>query len=54
MLPDVLPTEGPPRYYLPICVLTPVGWYGGPANYKEVTKEEADRGPIIGKPIERL
>jgi len=39
--------EGPPRYFLPVCVLTPVGFVGGPSGYQEVTEGEAGRGPII-------
>ena len=44
-----LPTchEGPPRYYLPVCVETPLGFIGGPSGYMEVGKDERDRGPVI-------
>jgi len=43
--PDV--SEGPPRYYLPVCVLTPVGFVGGPSGYQEVGENEKERGPVI-------
>lgn len=42
--------EGPPRYFLPVSVLTPyhLGFVGGPRDYREVTEQEAkDRGYII-------
>ena len=35
--------EGPARYFLPISLLTPLGWYGGPWGYREVSKVEAER-----------
>jgi len=40
-------TEGPPRYYLPVCVNTPLGFIGGPSGYQEVGEDERDRGPVI-------
>jgi len=43
----VMKTEGPPRYYLPICVKTPLGFMGGPSGYVEVGADERDRGPVI-------
>jgi len=47
------PHEGPPRYFLPVCVLTPLGFVGGPAGYQEVSEDQATgRGPIIVKPQE--
>ena len=40
-------SEGPPRYYLPICIRTPLGFLGGPSGYMEVDEDERDRGPVI-------
>ena len=39
--------EGPPRYYLPVCVLTPLGFMGGPCGYQEVGEDELGRGNVI-------
>ncbi len=39
--------EGPPRYYLPICVLTPLGFIGGSSGYMEVGEDEKGRGLVI-------
>ena len=39
--------EGPPRYFLPVCVLTSAGFIGGPSGYQEVGEDEQNRGPII-------
>ncbi len=39
--------EGPPRYFLPICVLTPLGFIGGPSGYMEVGEDEKDAGALI-------
>ena len=39
--------EGPPRYFLPICVQTPMGFLGGPSGYQEVGEDERDRGSVI-------
>ena len=38
---------GPPRYFVPVCVRTPIGFVGGPSGYIEVPEAERDRGPII-------
>ena len=43
---DVI-TLGQPRYYVPVCVRTPLGFTGGPSWYHEVPEGDADRGPII-------
>ncbi len=40
-------TIGPPRYYAPVCVQRPLGFYGGPIGYQEVAEGEKGRGPII-------
>ena len=40
-------TEGPARYYRPVCVLTAVGFVGGPSGYMEVGEDENDLGPLI-------
>lgn len=34
--------EGPARYFLPINLMTPVGWLGGPWGYQEVSREQAE------------
>ncbi len=47
MNPEQQTTEGPPRYFVPICVLTPVGFIGGPSDYQEVGEDEKDQGPIV-------
>ena len=28
-------TEGPPRYFIPVCCRTERGFYGGPIGYRE-------------------
>ena len=40
-------TEGPPMYYRPVCVLTEVGFVGGPSGYMLVGYDERDSGPLI-------
>ena len=52
---DVL-TFGPIRYWVPVCIRGPHGFYGGPSGYHEVaTRAEAEaREPITlepGKPF---
>ena len=37
---DSCTTKGPPRYYKPICILTNLGYYGGPRGYLEVESHE--------------
>ncbi len=39
--------EGPARFYLPICVLTPLGFIGGPRGYMEVGEDEKGREFLI-------
>ena len=39
--------EGPPRYFLPVCVCTPLGFIGGPSGYQEVGEDEQERGPVL-------
>lgn len=43
-------TLGPARYFRPVCVRTPLGFVGGPTDYREVGEEERERGPIIVEP----
>lgn len=38
-------TEGPPRYYRPVCIKWPAGFIGGPSAYEET--EDKDCGPKI-------
>ena len=38
-------TFGPRRYWRPICIRHPHGFYGGPAGYEETT--DPDIGPRI-------
>jgi hypothetical protein len=38
---------GPPRYFVPVCVLTQHGFIGGPSGYKEVSANRVPEGPII-------
>lgn len=38
---------GPPRYFVPVCVLTPWGFIGGPNGYTEVPAEDVPDGPIV-------
>jgi len=46
-------TLGPARYFVPVCVRTPLGFVGGPSGYHEVTEAEArDAGPIVVKAAE--
>ena len=42
-------TLGPSRYFVPICIRHPHGFYGGPAGYQEIRdKAEAEaRAPIV-------
>ena len=41
-------TLGPARYFVPICVRHPHGFYGGPAGYQEMSKSLAVKSaPII-------
>ncbi len=47
MNPEQQTTEGPPRYFVPICVLTPLGFIGGPSDYQEVGEDEKDRETIV-------
>ena len=49
MNPEQQITEGPPCYFVPICVQTPLGFIGGPSGYQEVGEAEKNRGPIIEK-----
>ena len=39
--------EGPPRYFLPICVQTSLGFVGGPSGYQEVGEDERDREVLV-------
>jgi len=39
--------EGPPRYFLPVCVRTALGFVGGPSGYQEVGEDEQERGPVL-------
>lgn len=39
--------EGPPRYFVPVCIKLPWGFLGGPSGYKEVPPEALPNGPII-------
>ncbi len=34
--------EGPARYFLPISMMTPIGWYGGPWGYTETNQGQAE------------
>jgi len=52
MNPEQQITEGPPCYFVPICVQTPLGFIGGPSGYQEVGEDEKDRVPIIVKGAE--
>lgn len=47
MNPEQQTAEGPPRYFVPMCVLTPLGFIGGPITYVEVGEDEKDAGPLI-------
>ncbi len=47
-------TEGPPRYYLPICILTNIGYSGGPSGYMEIPKSEVTRGYILVDKREKM
>ena len=41
---------GPRRYFVPISIRHPHGYYGGPAGYQEMRQGEAkERAPIILK-----
>ena len=51
MNPKQQTTEGPPRYFVPICVLTPLGFIGGPSDYQEVGEDEKDATGWIVKPL---
>jgi len=42
--------EGPPQYFLPVCIRYPWGFQGGPSGYKRVGEEHRDHGPIIVEP----
>jgi len=48
--PGMTTTEGPPRYYLPICVKRPLGFCGGPSGYQEIPENEIERGCVVVKP----
>lgn len=47
MTPDPRFREGPPRYFVPVCILTPFGFIGGPSGYKEFPADEVPVGPIV-------
>ena len=38
---------GPPRYFVPICILYPFGFYCGPAGYEERVEVDESTEPII-------
>ena len=38
---------GPRRYFVPVCVKTPLGFIGGPSGYCEVSKDDLPEGPIV-------
>jgi hypothetical protein len=40
-------TEGPPRYFRPVCVLRRLGFVGGPVGYVETDSREG--GPVVVK-----
>ena len=40
-------SEGPPRYYRPVCIREWCGFLGGPAGYERSSEEEAKQGPVI-------
>uniref|UniRef100_A0A6M3LWG8 Uncharacterized protein n=1 Tax=viral metagenome TaxID=1070528 RepID=A0A6M3LWG8_9ZZZZ len=45
-------TTGHTRYFVPICIRGPNGFYGGPAGYQEIRDraEAESRAPIILEP----
>ena len=47
-------TLGPPRYFLPVSVRHPHGFYGGPIGYEEVMEEELPKGPIMIEAVETV
>lgn len=48
MMPENTPppgfSQGPPRYFRPVCVRRSFGFYGGPSGYKEA--DTPDGGAI--------
>lgn len=50
-MPDAEVHLGPARYFQPVCVRTPLGFMGGPSDYREVAETDRE-GWITVEPRE--